>query len=111
MRNKNAYDGKMSDRIDMKVFILFLLDEMHYPLTESVIAEIVDEAGRVLPHGEYGELVITTIGMEALPLCREHHREAHDHGDKVLMDKYHLEAVKIDKEIAKVYRLGRGKNG
>lgn len=35
-----------------------------------VIAEIVDEQGRVLPHGEYGELVITTIGMEALPLIR-----------------------------------------
>ncbi len=31
----------------MKIFILFLLDEMHYPLTESVIAEIVDESGNV----------------------------------------------------------------
>ena len=52
------------------------------------------------------------IGMEALPLCREHHMEAHQHGDKVLMDKYHLEPVEIDKEIAKVYRLGRAsKNG
>ncbi len=35
-----------------------------------VIAEIVDAQGRVLPHGEYGELVITTIGMEAMPLIR-----------------------------------------
>lgn len=35
-----------------------------------VIAEIVDEDGRVLPPGEYGQLVITTIGMEALPLIR-----------------------------------------
>jgi len=35
-----------------------------------VIAEIVDEHGNVLPHGEFGELVITTIGMEALPLIR-----------------------------------------
>lgn len=35
-----------------------------------VIAEIVDDAGRVLPPGEYGELVITTIGMEAMPLIR-----------------------------------------
>ena len=32
--------------------------------------KIVDEAGNVLPQGEYGELVITTIGMEALPLIR-----------------------------------------
>lgn len=35
-----------------------------------VIAEIVDESGRVLPPGELGELVITTIGMEAMPLIR-----------------------------------------
>ena len=35
-----------------------------------VIAEIVDEAGRPLPAGEWGELVITTIGMEAMPLVR-----------------------------------------
>ena len=35
-----------------------------------VIAEIVGEDGKVLPAGEYGELVITTIGMEAMPLIR-----------------------------------------
>lgn len=35
-----------------------------------VIAEIVDEAGLPLPPGEIGELVITTIGMEAMPLIR-----------------------------------------
>ena len=35
-----------------------------------VIAEIVDGEGRQLPDGETGELVITTIGMEAMPLIR-----------------------------------------
>ena len=35
-----------------------------------VIAEIVDADGRPLPPGETGELVITTIGMEAMPLIR-----------------------------------------
>ena len=35
-----------------------------------VIPEIVDETGQVLPRGEWGELVITTVGMEALPLIR-----------------------------------------
>lgn len=35
-----------------------------------VIAEIINEEGRPLPHGQYGELVITTIGMEAMPLIR-----------------------------------------
>ena len=34
------------------------------------IAEIVGENGEVLPRGEYGELVITTIGMQAMPLIR-----------------------------------------
>lgn len=35
-----------------------------------ILAEIVDEKGNVLPTGAYGELVITTIGMEAMPLIR-----------------------------------------
>lgn len=35
-----------------------------------IIPEIVDEDGQVLPEGEYGELVITTIGMDAMPLIR-----------------------------------------
>ena len=45
------------------------------------------------------------IGMRALPLCREHHQEAHQHGDAALMDKYHLEPIVIDERIAKIYRL------
>ena len=36
----------------------------------AVIAEIIGPDSQVLPHGEVGELVITTIGMEALPLIR-----------------------------------------
>lgn len=35
-----------------------------------VIAEIIDSNGNNLPPGEYGELVITTIGMDAMPLIR-----------------------------------------
>ena len=35
-----------------------------------MIAEIIDEKGNVLPEGVYGELVITTIGAEAMPLIR-----------------------------------------
>ena len=35
-----------------------------------VIVEIIGEYGEKLPPGEYGELVITTIGMEAMPLIR-----------------------------------------
>lgn len=35
-----------------------------------VIAEIIDEKGEPLPDGEWGELVITTVDMEAMPLIR-----------------------------------------
>lgn len=35
-----------------------------------IIPEIIDESGNVLPDGEYGELVITTIGADAMPLLR-----------------------------------------
>ena len=45
------------------------LEGMH--LRENhIIAEIIDPQGRVLPQGAYGELVITTIGLEAMPLIR-----------------------------------------
>lgn len=35
-----------------------------------IIPEIIDPSGQVLPDGQFGELVITTIGMEAMPLLR-----------------------------------------
>lgn len=35
-----------------------------------IIPEIIDKNGNVLPEGEYGELVITTIGQQAMPLIR-----------------------------------------
>lgn len=54
---------------------------------------------------------ICHIGMRALPLCREHHQEAHQHGDRVLVDKYHLEPVVIDEKIARAYRLGKEAKG
>ena len=44
---KRQLDGDLDDRIDIKIFILFLLDELRYPLSESVIAEIVGENGYV----------------------------------------------------------------
>lgn len=50
---------------------------------------------------------ICHIGMRALPLCREHHQEAHQHGDRALCEKYHLEPVVIDEKIARAYRLGK----
>jgi len=37
---------------------------------ELMLAEIIDEAGRVLPPGQPGELVVTPLGVEGLPLLR-----------------------------------------
>ena len=35
-----------------------------------IIPEIIDGQGNVLPEGEFGELVLTTIGADAMPLIR-----------------------------------------
>ena len=55
------------------------------------------------------------IGMEALPLCREHHMEVDQIGDARLCEQYHLTPIAIDARIAKAYRLrtkeGRGDDG
>ena len=40
----------------------------HHP--ELIICELVDEMGNPVPDGAYGELVITTLGVEAMPLLR-----------------------------------------
>lgn len=40
----------------------------HHP--ELIITEIVDELDHPVPDGEIGELVVTTLGIEAMPLLR-----------------------------------------
>lgn len=52
---------------------------------------------------------IDHIGLRCLPLCREHHMEAHNIGDDALIEKYHLQPVRIDDRIATLYKLGRRK--
>ncbi|NLA15436.1 MAG: phenylacetate--CoA ligase [Bacteroidales bacterium] len=39
-------------------------------LPELVICEVVDDHDRIVPEGEVGELVITNIGLEGMPLLR-----------------------------------------
>ena len=50
---------------------------------------------------------ITHTGMRALPLCREHHQEAHTIGNAPFMARYHLEPITIDEKIAEKLKLGR----
>ena len=45
-------------------------------------------------------------GMEAMPLCREHHTELHTIGQNSFEEKYHLSGgVPIDRTICKIYGL------
>jgi hypothetical protein len=44
------------------------------------------------------------LGRECLPLCREHHTICHN-DEKAFISKYHLEPIKIDEKICRVYRL------
>jgi len=49
-------------------------------------------------------------GMEALPLCREHHDECHRIGQQTFNDKYHFDGgIEIDKTICRIYGLKRRK--
>jgi len=53
---------------------------------------------------------ICHIGMRCLPLCDHHHREIHNIGRDTFLEKYHLEPVEIDEQIADIFKLRkRGK--
>lgn len=45
-------------------------------------------------------------GMEVLPLCREHHGEVDNTGDREFYKRYHLQGgVPLDKTLCRVYKL------
>ena len=44
-------------------------------------------------------------GMEVMPLCREHHTEAHTIGRDSFNKKYHIHGIEADKTICKLYGL------
>lgn len=51
-------------------------------------------------------------GMECLPLCREHHTEAHTMPDAEFFDKYHLDGgVELDKTLCRIYGLKTKRGG
>lgn len=45
-------------------------------------------------------------GMRVLPLCREHHTEAHTIGQDTFNEKWHLSSgIEVDKTIGRIYKL------
>ena len=45
-------------------------------------------------------------GLEVMPLCREHHQECHQHGQKAFNEKYHLpKGYILTEELCKKYGL------
>lgn len=86
LRKQDFTDSELSRKItekwDIKLFSTYASTEMataftecefqngghHHP--ELIITEIIDDHGKPVPEGGCGELVVTTLGVEALPLLR-----------------------------------------
>ena len=78
----NALGHKIKDKWDVDLFATYSSTEMsttfpeceygcgghHHP--ELIIVEIIGEDDRPVPDGQPGEVVITTLGVEAMPLLR-----------------------------------------
>ncbi|MEC3879318.1 phenylacetate--CoA ligase family protein [Parapedobacter sp. 10938] len=78
----NALASRIRSKWDIQLFSTYASTEMataftecahgvgghHHP--ELIITEFVDEEGRPVAEGEPGELVVTTLGVEGMPLLR-----------------------------------------
>lgn len=78
----NALGKKIRDAWDLKLFCTYASTEMQTAFTECsygmgghlipelIYVEVLDEVNQPVKPGELGELVITTLGIEAMPLMR-----------------------------------------
>jgi len=78
----NTLGKKIKSAWDIELYSTYASTEMSTAFTECsaqqgghqhpelIIAEILDEQGNSVPEGKEGELVITTLGVEAMPLLR-----------------------------------------
>ncbi|ALR32370.1 phenylacetate--CoA ligase [Chryseobacterium sp. IHB B 17019] len=78
----NILSQKIKEKWDIKLFSTYASTEMSTAFTECeyqigghhhpelIITEILDDDGNLVKEGESGELTITTLGVEALPLLR-----------------------------------------
>jgi phenylacetate-CoA ligase len=86
IRDANFADNALSERIkakwDIKLYSTYASSEMQTAFTECgygigghhhpelIITEILDEEGIQQPPGQYGEVTITSLGVEGMPLLR-----------------------------------------
>ncbi len=80
--SKSRLAQKITDKWDIQLFSTYASTEMSTAFTECeaqkgghhhpelIITEILDENENPVEEGEVGELVITTLGVEAIPLLR-----------------------------------------
>lgn len=80
--NPNALATKIQSVWDVQLYSTYASTEMQTAFTEcahangvhhqpdKIFFEIIDDEGNVLPASTYGELVITTLGVEGMPLLR-----------------------------------------
>lgn len=78
----NILSQKIKEKWDIKLFSTYASTEMSTAFTECefqigghhhpelIITEILDDEENVVAEGESGELTITTLGVEAIPLLR-----------------------------------------
>ena len=78
----NLLGQKIKEKWDIELYSTYASTEMSTSFTECVaqqgghlhpeliICELVDPEGNIVNDGVYGELVITTLGVEAMPLLR-----------------------------------------
>ncbi|PCH97153.1 MAG: phenylacetate--CoA ligase [Bacteroidetes bacterium] len=78
----NALGQKIKDKWDIHLYSTYASTEMgtafteceegigghHHP--EMIIVEFLDEEGKPVPEGQAGEVTITSLGVEAMPLLR-----------------------------------------
>lgn len=79
---ENALSSRLRSKWDIKLYSTYASSEMQTAFTECseghgghhhpelLIVEILDDAGNQLPPGQYGEVTITSLGVEGMPLLR-----------------------------------------
>lgn len=69
-------------------------------------AEIHHLSGSRAGHGGNNWREKPQDGVMFLPLCRLHHTEIHN-GEKEFLERFHLEPIKMTREIGKIYGAGK----